>query len=253
VESEHRQQDYLFEDRFGRPDKGNDTGKVEGLVGYARRNFLVPVPVFGSFEALNAHLLACCCKRMSDRLRGHTDTIGERLERDLAALIPAGDHMVIAETSQTQTPFLIKAGGIGSPVNWLLSGVGARVPRPLPDKEKETILRRLRNSDKPVDRLAHEPKRLEKILAETRQRGYSIRDLGFIGVFYGTAPQDDGLAVIALPLLDGNRVHGAINILWVKTAYTMEDFAGTHLADPQAAAREIVSSLRSPTNRRLAR
>ena len=43
---------YLFEDRFGRPGKGNDKGKVEGLVGYARRNFLVPVPSFPSFDAL---------------------------------------------------------------------------------------------------------------------------------------------------------------------------------------------------------
>ena len=34
------QSHYLFEDRFGRPGKGNDKGKVEGLVGYARRNFL---------------------------------------------------------------------------------------------------------------------------------------------------------------------------------------------------------------------
>ena len=28
---------YLFRDRFGRPGKGNDKGKVEGLVKYARR------------------------------------------------------------------------------------------------------------------------------------------------------------------------------------------------------------------------
>jgi transposase len=35
---------YLFADKFGRPAKGNDKGKVEGLVGYARRNFMVPIP-----------------------------------------------------------------------------------------------------------------------------------------------------------------------------------------------------------------
>lgn len=79
------QSHYLFKDRFGRPGKGNDKGKVEGLVGYARRNFLVPIPVFESFEALNAHLLECCRRRMADCLRGHGGTIGERLERDLAA------------------------------------------------------------------------------------------------------------------------------------------------------------------------
>jgi len=80
------QSHYLFEDRFGRPGKGNDKGKVEGLVGYARRNFLVPIPVFESFEALNAYLLECCRRRMADCLRGHDGTIGERLEHDLAAL-----------------------------------------------------------------------------------------------------------------------------------------------------------------------
>ena len=64
------QSHYLFEDRFGRPGKGNDKGKVEGLVGYARRNFLVPVPSFESFEALNAHLERRCLGRMDATLGG---------------------------------------------------------------------------------------------------------------------------------------------------------------------------------------
>ena len=50
------QSHYLFDDRFGRPGKGNDKGNVEGLVGYARRNFLVPIPSFETFDALNANL-----------------------------------------------------------------------------------------------------------------------------------------------------------------------------------------------------
>ena len=79
---------YLFEDRFGRPGKGNDKGKVEGLVGYCRRNFLVPMPRFQTFDGLNAHLEACCRKRWAERLRGHGETIGERLERDRAILQP---------------------------------------------------------------------------------------------------------------------------------------------------------------------
>ena len=38
------QSHYVFADRFGRPGKGNDKGKVEGLIGWVRRNLLVPVP-----------------------------------------------------------------------------------------------------------------------------------------------------------------------------------------------------------------
>ena len=79
---------YLFADKFGRPAKGNDKGKVEGLVGYARRNFMVPIPRVSSWQELNAHLEEQCRKRRERRLRGHTETIGERFERDRAALLP---------------------------------------------------------------------------------------------------------------------------------------------------------------------
>jgi transposase len=78
------QSHYLFLDRFGRPGKGNDKGKVEGLVGLIRRNYLVPMPRAASYEALNAKLIDDCRRRQGDRLRGHAETIGERLMRDLA-------------------------------------------------------------------------------------------------------------------------------------------------------------------------
>ena len=79
---------YLFADKFGRPAKGNDKGKVEGIVGYSRRNFMVPIPCASSWEELNAHLEGQCRKRRERRLRGHTETIGERFERDHAAMLP---------------------------------------------------------------------------------------------------------------------------------------------------------------------
>ena len=83
------QSHYLFEDRFGRPGKGNDKGKVEGMVGYTRRNFLVPIPSFDSFDALNAHPRGGgAWIGWEAKLRGHTETIGERMVRDLDALLP---------------------------------------------------------------------------------------------------------------------------------------------------------------------
>lgn len=82
------QSHYLFADRFGRLGKGNDKGNVEGMIGFGRRNFLVPMPRFESFEALNADLEKRCLERQDDVLRGHAETIGERLLRDLDALMP---------------------------------------------------------------------------------------------------------------------------------------------------------------------
>ena len=82
------QSHYLFAAKFGRPGKGNDKGHVEGLVGYARRNFLVPVPRAASWEELNAHLLSECVKRRQRKLWGHQETIAERFERDRGKLLP---------------------------------------------------------------------------------------------------------------------------------------------------------------------
>ena len=82
------QSHYLFAEKFGRPAKGNDKGNVEGLVGYARRNFLVPVPRCESWEALNAYLLEQCRQRREQRVRGEQETIGERFARDRAAFLP---------------------------------------------------------------------------------------------------------------------------------------------------------------------
>jgi len=77
---------YLFQDRFGRPGKGNDKGKVEGLVKFSRSNFMTPIPVAVSFEALNAKLADHCRRRQSEKAGRHAETIGERLAADLAAL-----------------------------------------------------------------------------------------------------------------------------------------------------------------------
>ena len=83
------QSHYLFAEKFGRPAKGNDKGKVEGLVGYARRNFMVPIPRVASWEELNSASL----KRMPEAASSGgcadtQETIGERFERDRAALLP---------------------------------------------------------------------------------------------------------------------------------------------------------------------
>jgi len=82
------QSHYLFEAKFGRPGKGNDKGNVEGLVGYARRNFMVPVPRAASWEELNAQLLEQCRRRRTQKLWGHQETIAERFERDRERLLP---------------------------------------------------------------------------------------------------------------------------------------------------------------------
>ncbi len=83
------QSHYLFAEKFGRPGKGNDKGKVEGLVGYARRNFMVPVPRFASLGGVQRASAGSAARNgVSAKLRGHQQTIGERFEKDRERLLP---------------------------------------------------------------------------------------------------------------------------------------------------------------------
>jgi len=49
--------------------------------------FLVPAPRFDNYDTLNGWLEEKCLKRQDDIVRGHSETIGERLMRDLDSLM----------------------------------------------------------------------------------------------------------------------------------------------------------------------
>jgi hypothetical protein len=105
------QSHYLFAAKFGRPGKGNDKGNVEGLVGYARRNFLVPVPRVASWGDLNTHLREACLQRRQRKLWGHKETIAERFERDrekLLGLPPAPYEACEKRTTRASSQALVR-------------------------------------------------------------------------------------------------------------------------------------------------
>jgi transposase len=79
---------YLFDHHFCTVRRGNEKGVVEGTGGYARRNFLVPVPEMADFAELNTYLLERCRGDLTRRLRGRSATKAELLKEDRAAFLP---------------------------------------------------------------------------------------------------------------------------------------------------------------------
>lgn len=78
---------FLFDHRFCRVGRGNEKGHVENHVGFCRRNLLVPIPSFESWEALNDYLAACCLADLFRHVRGKPGTKAERLVDDVAAML----------------------------------------------------------------------------------------------------------------------------------------------------------------------
>ena len=83
---------YLFASRFCTPGEAHEKGLVENLVGYARRNFLVPVPEVNSFQELNNFLRERCLAEAQRRLRGESATIGELWGQERPQLLPLPEH-----------------------------------------------------------------------------------------------------------------------------------------------------------------
>jgi transposase len=81
------QSHYLFQEHFCLVRRANEKGHVERLLGFARRNFLVPVPHVESLEVLNEQLRERCLADLSERTRGKPAPKSELLVEDQAAFL----------------------------------------------------------------------------------------------------------------------------------------------------------------------
>ena len=80
---------HAYRSIFCNPGEGHEKGLVENLVGYARRNFLVPTPEVNSFEELNELLQQRCLKYIArHQVRGRDMCVREAFELEQKALLP---------------------------------------------------------------------------------------------------------------------------------------------------------------------
>lgn len=79
---------YNFESRFCNLDSAHEKGGVEGLVGFARRNFMVPLPEVDTMEDLNLRLMNQCISYGSHRISGREKPVKELFEEEQSSLIP---------------------------------------------------------------------------------------------------------------------------------------------------------------------
>lgn len=79
---------YLFESHFCAVRKAHEKGGVEHGVGYARRNFLVPLPQVESFEELNSYLQQQCLTDDGRQVEGQRCLIGEAWQQERSHLRP---------------------------------------------------------------------------------------------------------------------------------------------------------------------
>jgi len=83
---------YRFEALFANGASGWEKGSVENLLGYARRNYLVPLPEGADLEAINSELRQNCVLDQQRIMAGRTEPILSRLELERSQLGPLPAH-----------------------------------------------------------------------------------------------------------------------------------------------------------------
>ena len=84
---------YSFEARFCNPDSGHEKGGVEGLIGAARRNYMVPVPRAESLEQLNETILRQCVAYGNHKVAGRDRSVNELYEEEKGHLLALADEV----------------------------------------------------------------------------------------------------------------------------------------------------------------
>ncbi len=79
---------YAFNVQFCNPSSGNEKGLVENLVGYIRRNTMVPMPRVSNINQLNQLLRKRCLGYKTHKIQGRIQTVGENTITETKAFLP---------------------------------------------------------------------------------------------------------------------------------------------------------------------
>jgi transposase len=80
---------YVFKAEFCNPASGNEKGRIEGTVGYVRKNALVPLPEVQSMNELNEYLQDWCLKEAGrTHVPNKAETVLEMWEKEKESLHP---------------------------------------------------------------------------------------------------------------------------------------------------------------------
>jgi IclR family mhp operon transcriptional activator len=165
----------------------------------------------------------------------------ERVQWPSVLSVPRLDYMEVIETNSPRAYFDdIPLRPVSFRVNLLRSASGRAYLASCPEREREAVLRRLRERNVQGNELASDPEAVRQIVETTRRRGYAVRAPDFGGHYARTrAESDDGRSSIAMPIRVEGRVLGCVNLTWRMRVMTVADIARRHLGDLRAAVVAI--------------
>jgi IclR family mhp operon transcriptional activator len=137
------------------------------------------------------------------------DELGREVLWPVAVCSLSGTQMLVRETTDHRSPLAVERISAGMRLPLLTTAVGRAQLAYCPSVERESLLEILRRSTAEVDKLAHNRPELDKILEETRARGYA-------SAVHPRRVSDE--ITMAVPVLIEDRVLAAVVIRFAEKA-----------------------------------
>ena len=157
---------------------------------------------------------------------------------DLAT--PDSGFMIVRESTHRFSMLSQHRSTIGIRIPMLVSSLGRAWLAHCPDDEREATLAVLRARSDDIGEMARDSRLVQKIISETRKRGY--------GTNTGEWLSEASVTAIGFPIFDGTRALGAINLVMVRDLVQPKEIKSRYVPLLRALAEQISREIaqRSP-------
>lgn len=154
---------------------------------------------------------------------------------DLAT--PESGFMVVRASTHRLSPLSQHRGMIGEKLPMLVTAAGRAYLAACGDTEREALLAMLRGRADRWGELARDAGYVDRLLRDTRRRGYAYNDGEWI--------REAAFAAVAVPVVVGGRLLAAINMVFPKAAVARADLEARFVPELARLATAIGRGIRS--------
>ena len=143
-------------------------------------------------------------------------------------------RMVIRESTHRFSPFSVYRAVVGRQRPVLTTALGRAVLSAASPAERRLMLDQIAKSGQPDCARARDEGYVDALVAAVLKAGYAS-SVGLV---------ETGTSAIALPIKGPNRVYGAINLIFFRSAMTPEEASERYLPDMRKAVTDIEAEIR---------
>lgn len=156
--------------------------------------------------------------------------LGREIVWPVAIATLSGNTMLVRRTTDHQSPLAVEKFAVGFRVPLLGSAAGIAYLAWCPGQQRETLLELLRNSNAPEDKPASNRVWVERELARTRNRGYSI--------FHRERPISNE-TTFSVPVLSRERLLASLTVRFASQALSETEAAKKFVPRMRDVAQQI--------------